>query len=238
MRGSGIQADLLYSLLFHILSAVIAIVIAKSTFTMRASAPYVVSLIDSATLSAPGGVREENASTSDASPQNNVEQSAPETTRVVTEAPKKLSKKEDDALVSDRIAALRAKKKLERMATLRKIVTIEGGQKSLASKNPHAPVPRNNKAGIGNGASGGGDYGSLVRSKIWQNWVYPETLDRDLEATISIRVAKDGTITINKIEKRSGNPLFDRSILRALTMASPLPPPLLGEEEIEITFRP
>ncbi|MEW6115887.1 MAG: cell envelope integrity protein TolA [Nitrospirota bacterium] len=237
MKSSGIQADLLYSLLFHILSLVIAIIIAKNTFTMRASAPYVVSLIDSATLSAPGGVREENASTSDASPQNNVEQSAPETTRVVTEAPKKLSKKEDDALVSDRIAALRAKKKIERMAALRKIVDIGGARKSVSSRATSAASGAKAGSTDTGSVTGGGDYYSLVQSKIRQQWVFPETIERDMETVISIKIARDGKVTIDRIEKSSGNPLFDRSVVRAIMNASPLPQPF-HDMEIGVRFRP
>jgi TonB family protein len=58
-----------------------------------------------------------------------------------------------------------------------------------------------------------------------------------LQTLVSIRIEKDGSITIQKIEKGSGNQPFDRSVLRAITMANPLPQPV-KEMEIGIRFRP
>jgi len=77
----------------------------------------------------------------------------------------------------------------------------------------------------------------MVISKIRQHWIFPEAGNKDLLAIISIRIAKDGRIIVDKIEKSSGNPLFDRSALRAINSASPLPPPP-EEIEIGVRFRP
>ncbi len=81
------------------------------------------------------------------------------------------------------------------------------------------------------------DYCKKVRKEIWQQWVYPDTGQKDLETIISIRIMKDGTISMQKIEKSSGNPLFDKSSIRALTKANPLSPPPY-EMEISIRFSP
>ncbi len=120
---------------------------------------------------------------------------------------------------------------------LRKIIDIGTKGSDLQSKTSSSAASRNKITDSGGANAGGGDYYSLVETKIRQQWIYPETLATDLETIISIRVAKDGSITIEKVEKGSGNQLFDRSVLRAITMASPLPPPL-KEMEIGLRFRP
>jgi TonB family protein len=81
------------------------------------------------------------------------------------------------------------------------------------------------------------DYYTKIRNQIWQQWVYPDTGKKDLEAIISIRIMKDGTISMQKIEKSSGNPLFDKSAIKALTKANPLSPPPY-EMEVGVRFYP
>ncbi|MBI4686277.1 MAG: cell envelope integrity protein TolA [Nitrospirae bacterium] len=77
-------------------------------------------------------------------------------------------------------------------------------------------------------------YYSAVTQKIWQEWIYPDFKVSELEVVISIKIGKDGKILSAKIEKPSGNRLFDRSALKAVSKASPLPPP---PEEMEIGVR-
>ena len=55
--------------------------------------------------------------------------------------------------------------------------------------------------------------------------------------TNAIKILKDGTTIVQNIEKSSGNSLFDRSALKALAKASPLPPPPY-EMEIGVRFYP
>ncbi|MCX5719973.1 MAG: energy transducer TonB, partial [Nitrospirae bacterium] len=75
------------------------------------------------------------------------------------------------------------------------------------------------------------------RKEIWQQWVFPDTGHKDLETIISIKIRKDGTITAQKIEKSSGNLIFDRSAIKAITKANPLSPPPY-EMEIGVRFYP
>jgi TolA protein len=81
------------------------------------------------------------------------------------------------------------------------------------------------------------NYYSKITREIWQQWVFPYTGQKDIEAIISIRILKDGTITAQRIEKSSGNPLFDRSAIKAIAKASPLSPPPY-EMEIGVRFYP
>ena len=88
-------------------------------------------------------------------------------------------------------------------------------------------------------------YRALVNEKIENNWVYPERLDAEkgeLEAVVVVRARRDGTVTDIQFEKKSGNPYFDDSVLKAILKSKPFPPfPDIyspTEEEIVIRFAP
>ncbi|MBI5407973.1 MAG: TonB C-terminal domain-containing protein [Nitrospirae bacterium] len=80
-------------------------------------------------------------------------------------------------------------------------------------------------------------YYAVIYRKIKDEWIYPAELDSSgLEAIISFRIDDEGKVISHKIEKSSGNRLFDRSAVNAILKASPLPPNPV-EEEIEVRFR-
>jgi colicin import membrane protein len=81
------------------------------------------------------------------------------------------------------------------------------------------------------------DYYAKIMGEIKQQWIWTGTGEKDLEAVISIKILRDGTTLIKRIEKSSGNDLFDRSAVKALTKANPLPPPPY-EMEIGVRFYP
>lgn len=58
----------------------------------------------------------------------------------------------------------------------------------------------------------------------------PKTNDKNLETIVLIKILRDGTVIVQKIEKSSGNVLFDRECVRALAKSSPLKPPPDGIE--------
>ena len=229
MKAPSLYSALTLSFFLHIAVITLSFAIGRALYTRKLVPPYIVSLVEPS----------QTVGSEKVSPSGSAQQAAaPEIARPV-EKPRVESrteprrKKESDAtIVKNRIEELTAMKKLEKLMALRKIVDIGAGQRALQSKNSSTAL-RNNITGSG----GGGDYYSLVEGKIRQQWVYPETLDTDLQTIVSIRIAKDGSITIEKVEKGSGNQLFDRSVLRAITMASPLPPPL-KEMEMGLRFRP
>lgn len=86
-------------------------------------------------------------------------------------------------------------------------------------------------------------YYTEVWSAIRSQWALPEFLkSRQLEAVLVLTVRRDGKIISIRFEKKSGNTLFDESVLRAVRKANPLPafpeiysPP---EERIGVRFRP
>lgn len=149
--------------------------------------------------------------------------------------------KEEQRFIRDTIEALEAMKRLEaireieKIVKLRKVVDIEGQKVKIANGRPSAMQV--DRGGSRDKPSNSEDYQLTVVDKIRQQWVFPESIDKDLEAIVSIRIIVDGSVIISKMEKSSGNPLFDRSVLRAINKASPLPPPP-HEMELGARFRP
>ncbi|MEW6615271.1 MAG: TonB family protein [Thermodesulfobacteriota bacterium] len=69
-------------------------------------------------------------------------------------------------------------------------------------------------------------YYTIIWGKIKESWVLPEGLIKNkegLEAVISFKILRDGEIKDIKFEKTSGNAYFDKSVLRAVEKANPLP---------------
>jgi colicin import membrane protein len=69
-------------------------------------------------------------------------------------------------------------------------------------------------------------YYTIIWGKIKESWVLPEGLIKNkegLEAVISFKILRDGESKDIKFEKTSGNSYFDKSVLRAVEKANPLP---------------
>ena len=84
-----------------------------------------------------------------------------------------------------------------------------------------------------------------IANWIKSNWSYPVALEgpgskKDLEALVVLSVKNDGKILNSLFKKRSSNPIFDQSVLRAVERSDPLPPFPEGYrksyDEIEINF--
>lgn len=76
-------------------------------------------------------------------------------------------------------------------------------------------------------------YQSAVRSKIIRNWVRTHAggETQKLRASIRVRINASGTVISKSFSKRSGDPSFDNSALRAVERASPFPPPPPGVKQ-------
>lgn len=88
-------------------------------------------------------------------------------------------------------------------------------------------------------------YQMEVESQIKGNWTYPIAIanpktQKDLEAIVVLEVRNDGTILKSWVKKRSSDPIFDESVLKAIERSNPLPPfpegYLKSHDEIEINF--
>jgi colicin import membrane protein len=80
---------------------------------------------------------------------------------------------------------------------------------------------------------------------IWERirdaWGLPgmSTYKKNLEMIVTIRIRKDGRMIGIDVEKRSGNRVYDESVLRVLRSVDPLPPipASLNMDSLEIGFR-
>ena len=83
-----------------------------------------------------------------------------------------------------------------------------------------------------------------VREKIEASWHIPfiSSQQKNLEVNATIKIRKDGRIVDINIDKRSGNRVYDESVVRVLRMVDPLPPlpPSVTDDplEVELTLRP
>jgi len=78
-------------------------------------------------------------------------------------------------------------------------------------------------------------YYTMIWSEIKKGWILPGGLvnnQKDIEAIVSFRILKNGRIEDISFEKSSGNSFYDKSVLRAVEKADPLPP-LPGEYKEE-----
>jgi colicin import membrane protein len=110
------------------------------------------------------------------------------------------------------------------------------------------------QSGSGTGAGGGGGIGGTgygltpeqarfgryymaVFNKIQSAWVLPHYYEqKQLMAIVEITIRKDGRIVTSQFEKKSGNANFDRSVMRAIQKANPLPPLPPGIKEPLLTL--
>lgn len=213
-----------FSFLIHILLAAAGLMIMTS-HQYRQPTPYVVSIVEEiasqSSAPAPAPAPAEQA----------VERPKPQPQKKeAMKLPARDSKaaKAEQERAKEQIEALAAKKRLEKLARLRKIVDVSGS-KPAVQKSGAMPASKQGMLAA--------DYESAVVSLIRQQWNYPEALDKDLEAVVLITIALDGKITIHGFEKKSGSALFDRSVLRAINLASPLPKPQ-KEMDMGVKFRP
>ncbi|MDR2018364.1 MAG: TonB family protein [Syntrophobacterales bacterium] len=80
-----------------------------------------------------------------------------------------------------------------------------------------------------------------LMEKIHSTWGIPGAVAKNLLTVVTIKIRKDGKITDMDVDARSGNRIFDESIMRALKAIDPLPPlpTNLGDfYEVQLKFRP
>ena len=84
-------------------------------------------------------------------------------------------------------------------------------------------------------------YGERMKQEIDRRWVW-HLRHEGLRTHIKMRIAEDGSIEFAEIVKGSGNLEFDRSVMRAIKAADPLPPPPTSVyqyfEDIDVIFDP
>jgi colicin import membrane protein len=220
MREPSLQKTTLLSFILHLSIFLIAIIFLKQSNYIHVTSPYTVNLVSPDVLT---GMKKEKSV--------NIFRNTEKSSQLPVITEKEMSRKEiyrDQEIIEDKIAAIAAKKKIEKIVKLRSIISLKAD-----NDNPKtSSLDTSNRKGL---LFDG--YYSKISREIWQQWVYPDIGRKDIEAIISIKILKDGTAIVQGIEKSSGNALFDRSAIRALAKASPLSPPPY-EMEIGVRFYP
>jgi outer membrane biosynthesis protein TonB len=213
MKDQQIYSSFYFSLGLHsffLIAIIVYILITGSSHKMKS---ITVSLIQSSTRGTPSSAvptRTKQIEPAEKAVTKPVEESRTETRPAVT--------------AKDRIAALQAKMKAVRSASQRRHINISKDDTKVAGGGEHIGSER---------------YQDQIGAMIQRNWANADFLNkyRSLSAIIVIRIARSGDVTILGWEKKSGNALFDREALRAITMSTPLPPPPT-EMEIGVNFDP
>lgn len=84
---------------------------------------------------------------------------------------------------------------------------------------------------------------AAVRAKVGGRWVMPLNVPDGLSAKVVISLDRNGKVLEARVSAKSGNPLYDASVLDAVKKASPLPMPkdsrlldMIVEEGVEFRF--
>ncbi len=174
--------------------------------------------------------------------------------RVKKHAPIKKPAKEEVSLSKKKVAA-------REKTTKEELSRLEERIRDMKKRADYLDVSKTKAAGAGGqggagagapglpfGSEGGGKpldpamqkYILDIWDKVKSAWGVPGmTYKKDLETIVIIRIRKDGRIVDISIEKRSGNRIYDESILRVLRAVDPLPPipPSLNTDSMELGFR-
>ncbi len=239
MRGPSLQKTALLSFGLHVIVFLVAVLIFRQSSHFIMPSPYMVNLVspdvphkmNSREVSIPRQKKQAPA------PAPQVHRKQPR------ETVKERDIEEERAMVEKKIAAIATKRKIEEIEKAfkhRSVISLNARGDNKAS-NPAVSRPGNIPARSDAADKQGtiaDDYYAKIIKEIWKQWRWNPALGRkDIEAIVSIKILKDGTAIVQKFEKRSGNPEFDRSTLRALALASPLSPPP-HEMELGVRFYP
>ncbi|HOC45346.1 MAG: energy transducer TonB [Syntrophorhabdaceae bacterium] len=157
--------------------------------------------------------------------------------------------KEDDAVSLS--------KKKSPKTTREEVDRLEERIRSIRKKTDYIDIAKAGSGGPGRGSGGGGLPGSGggggapldpamqkylldIWEKIKNAWNVPGMVQKkDLETVVMVKIRKDGRIVDINVEKRSGNRVYDESVLRVLRAVEPLPPipSSLNTDALEIGFR-
>ncbi|MEW6570282.1 MAG: energy transducer TonB [Nitrospirota bacterium] len=223
MREPSLQKTTLLSVIVHVSVLLIALLMLRQSAHISVPSPYTVNLVSPDVFNSTK--KEDMFSLSSISAKAPLSSDAIRPDTVKPDTTKKFS---DKAIIEDKIAAIIAKKKIEKIVKLRSLISLKANEgRSEGAKRQNLDT----KGTLFD------DYFALITREIRQQWIYPDTGQKDIEAILSVRISKDGTAVVQKIEKSSGNALFDRSAIRALAKASPLTPPP-HEMEIGVRFYP
>jgi colicin import membrane protein len=158
----------------------------------------------------------------------------------VKESPVKESPtKEELSRLEDRIQEI--KKRSEYLDVTQKRVETGSGKTGGLPGIPGGGLPGSSEGGGKLLDPAAQRYMLEIWEKIKDAWGLPglASFKKNLETVVTIKIRKDGRIVDINMEKRSGNRVYDESILRVLRAVDPLPPipASLNTDSMEIGFR-
>ena len=98
-------------------------------------------------------------------------------------------------------------------------------------------------AGIGEGGGGIVDpllqkYHNDIHEKIKNSWRKPFNVKKGLETIVGVKIRRDGVVVDIEVVSRSGNRLFDESVMRAIRLGEPYPkiPAGIKDDPVDLGF--
>lgn len=230
MKGPSLQRSAALSAGLHVTFFLLSFLVLRQSNSVVMPSPYVVSLVSPGRAASRVNVApptESGAREATAGP------AVTENKETKTRVDEKTAQKE----IEDSIAAIKAKEKIKKKQNefdkiKRELAAIRAGGGKAGTQSRQHPAAAGPAQGPGQGS-----YVDRVAGEIHDEWQWPDYMKKDLEAVISIRIQRDGTISQMKFEKKSGDRLFDRSVAQAIAKASPVTPPPY-EMEIGVRFYP
>jgi colicin import membrane protein len=68
-------------------------------------------------------------------------------------------------------------------------------------------------------------YMNAIEAKVYRKWTKPPSISSGLESVLKVKLIPTGDVIDIQLEKSSGDPVFDKSVIAAVKKASPLPLP-------------
>jgi colicin import membrane protein len=224
MKSPSLQKTAAVSAGLHMMFFLLSVLVLRQSHDMVMPSPYIVSLVS------PGG----SAKKARVEPAVAVKPRAELPAVKKEKSSDRVSEKTEQDLINESLAAIKAKKRLEKLARLKRaLISIQGKGTEAAAKPKAVPGAAGPPAQTGEAT-----YSARITGEIHKYWAIPDFfMSENLEAHINVRIGRDGTLFVEGFEKRSGNKLFDKLALRTIEKASPVTPPP-DEMEIVIRFTP
>jgi outer membrane biosynthesis protein TonB len=230
MKEPSLQKTTAFSALIHITVFFLAVLIIKQNNRIIMPSPYTVQLVS------PENVIKRSRSS--AAPAHKKVVKSKVSKPVLTKKPslQVSRKKRQEKSIDEAIHELRKKKQSQKKDV--QILALSHQVNARRSgKTGDTVVPGRPAEGTAAKGSLFDGYYHQITAEIWQEWIYPDIENNNLETIVLVKIMRDGTIHVQRVEKKSSNILFDRSALKALAKASPVSPPPY-EMEIGIRFYP
>ncbi len=239
MKDPSLQKTAALSAVLHVTFFLFTTLILKHTSQLPLSSPYIVSLVGP--VNGPRERTDESASPST----HQDTRTAPEEKNMTRMTTMKKDEKIDQNRIEDKIAEIESeiasKKKIERLASLKKKMVSIGGvrnEKLVTRMPPQRSAIGAVRSSQGTGGTAEPEYLNRIKGEIEQAWFWPSDWgNKRLQAIIAVTVRKDGTLKVEDWGKKSGNIFFDKSVLKAIEKASPVSPPP-KELSIDLNFEP